>query len=118
METTALVTGSAERVGPVVDALRAAGATTVGVSDLERLGTALAGFLTVLAHAIRADRAPGKIQVRVLDQVHPAAEIARLALTGESGRRPAAVPADRGTQAEMSYQDWRTEILGLASVEV
>jgi hypothetical protein len=193
--TTALVTGSAERVGPVVDALQAAGASAVGVSELDRLDAELAAipagsldcyiqlpltlrpggatvvsrvtdflesgllrrfhlvqavlpalandgrvllvtghtpvdasapddqaariaFLDVLAHAIRADRAPAKVRVRVLDHRQPAAEIARLALTGEPVQRPTAERRAAERETELSYQDWRTEILGLATVEV
>jgi hypothetical protein len=75
-------------------------------------------FLDVLAHAIRADKAPAKVRVRVLDHAQPAAELARLALTAEPAAGPAAELRDLAArEAEMSYQDWRTEMLGLVSVE-
>jgi hypothetical protein len=47
-----------------------------------------------------------------------AAEIARIALSGESlptGVAPTQREAPRAD--EMSYQDWRTEVLGLVSIE-
>jgi hypothetical protein len=193
--TTALVTGSTERVERVVAALQAGGVEAVGVTDLERLDEAVRGwaagsldcyiqlpvtaqpagatviarvrgflesglltrfrlaetvlpavvdgglvllvaghtpvdrsapddqaarmaFLDVLAHAIRADKAPAKVRVRVLDHGRTAAELARLAVTGEPAPRRAAELRDLAArEAEMSYQDWRTEVLGLASVE-
>jgi hypothetical protein len=75
-------------------------------------------FLDVLAHAISADKAPAKVQVRVVDHARPAAELARLALTGEPMPGRAAELRDLAArEGEMSYQDWRTEVLGLVSVE-
>ena len=76
-------------------------------------------LLRVLAHAIRADKAPAKLRVHVVTAEHDADEVARLALTPDlAGARAANQPRDlAGGDAEMSYQDWRTEVLGLVSVE-
>ncbi len=193
--TTALVTGSAERVEGLAAALGVAGAEVVSVTDLDRLHEAVeafhpgsldcyiqlpmvlrptgdtvvsrvrnfleggllarfrlaetvlpalsadarvvlvgghtpvertvpddqaarVAFLDVLAHAIRADKAPAKVRVRVLDHGLDADEIARLALTGEPPRGRSARQRDLAVDAAgMSYQDWRTEVLGLVSVE-
>jgi hypothetical protein len=78
--------------------------------------TARLAFLDVLAHAIRADLAPAKARVRVLDSRQSADEIARLAVTGEPVRGRATAREVAG-EAERDYQDWRTEVLGLVSVE-
>jgi hypothetical protein len=75
-------------------------------------------FLKVLAQAMSADKVPAKMRVRILRDVRGPAEIARVALTGEPGDGPAADLRDlAGREETMSYQDWRTEVLGLISVE-
>lgn len=74
-------------------------------------------FLEVLAHAVRADKAPAKVRVRVLRHKRAATEIARLALTGEPERGMAADVPDPAEREEMSYEDWRTEVLGLMRME-
>jgi hypothetical protein len=75
-------------------------------------------FLHVLAHALRADKAPAKLRVRVLTGRHNADEIARVALTPEQVRSPVAPPRHpAANEHEMSYADWRTEVLGLATIE-
>lgn len=97
--------------------LLVAGNTTAGGRDLPDDRAARAALLDVLSHAIRADRADAPVRVHVLDQ-RPAQELAETVL------RAAAVPpspevADlRRREVEMSYDDWRTEVLGLATVEV
>jgi len=75
-------------------------------------------FLEVLAHAIRADQAPAKPRVRVVDHEQGAEDIARIALTGERPRteaKPLRDLSDR--EAGMTYQDWRTEVMGLVTLE-
>jgi hypothetical protein len=76
-------------------------------------------LLHVLAHALRADKAPAKLRVRVVTGQHGADEIARIALTPYlAPDRAADQPrVTMGSDAEMSYQDWRTEVLGMVSVE-
>jgi hypothetical protein len=73
-------------------------------------------LLGVLAHAVRADRAPVATHVRVLDHTNTAAEIADLAVTGRgpSQERRSA----RSAEAVRAYEDWRTELFGLARAEI
>lgn len=71
-------------------------------------------MLNVLAHAIRADRAPVRTRVRVLDHTQTATAIAQVALTsGAAPDRPAPPPSHEAARA---YADWRSELLGLVSV--
>src|SRR5436190_2049289 len=73
-------------------------------------------LLTVLANAVRADRARVATHVRVVDHTHTAAEIADLAVTGRgpSQERRSA----RSAEAVRAYEDWRTELFGMASAEI
>ena len=73
-------------------------------------------LLSVLAHAIRADRAPIVTQVRMLDHTQTAQEIADLAVTGQ---RPSQRKASaRSAETTRAYEDWRTELFGLAKAEI
>jgi hypothetical protein len=76
-------------------------------------------FLHVLAHALRADKAPARLRVRVVAGQNNADEIARVALTSEPapGASAASPRHPVASEHEMSYQDWRTEVLGLVSIE-
>jgi hypothetical protein len=75
-------------------------------------------FLHVLAHALRADKAPAKLRVRVVAGQSNANEIAQVALISEPAPHARAAPRDPvANEHEMSYQDWRTEVLGLVSIE-
>jgi hypothetical protein len=66
----------------------------------------------VLTHAARADAADGRLMVRVLDAGAAATEIAHVAL-GLDPTKQALM--DRA--AELSYADWRVELLGLVAIE-
>jgi hypothetical protein len=94
--------------------LLVAGHTPIDLTDDREARFA---FLRVLAHAIRADRPPAEIQVRLVDRRQSPDEIARMALADAPppDRLPAAEFASG--EAERNYQDWRTEVLGLVSVE-
>jgi len=114
----------AEAVLPALSAdsrvLLVAGHTPVDRSTPDDQAARVA-FLEVLAHAIRADLAPAKVRVRVLDHRQPPADIARLALAEPPAPAPGRWPEQRNLaerEAELSYQDWRTEVLGLARIEV
>jgi hypothetical protein len=75
-------------------------------------------FLDVLAHAIRADKAPATPRVRIVGDERSAADIARLALRPEtSSRRPVRAYDLAAREEEKSYQDWRTEVMGMVNVE-
>lgn len=65
----------------------------------------------VLSHAARADLAGGQLTVRMLDSGTPPDEIAQVAL----GRRPG--PESFTARADLSYDDWRVEVMGLFAME-
>jgi hypothetical protein len=74
-------------------------------------------LLRVLAHALRAEEAPQRLRVRVLEHGTDPATTARAATgEGEPRRREPDVPAG-DSDVDISYVNWRTEVLGLASVE-
>jgi hypothetical protein len=66
----------------------------------------------VLIQAARADLPDGHLRARVLDAGTPADAIGQVALGLDPARQEL---MDR--LAELSYADWRVELLGLASVE-
>jgi hypothetical protein len=75
-------------------------------------------LLRVLAHALRAEEAPRHLRVRVLPHATSPDVVARTAF-GESAPEP---PPQQGAPAgdsdvDLSYADWRTQVLGLATVE-
>ena len=75
-------------------------------------------LLRVLAHAIRADLAPRRMRVRVISAARSDEEIVAFALSGDKDPLSDVLspPDDLGRTS--SYEDWRTEVLGLAQVEV
>lgn len=66
----------------------------------------------VLTHAARADTPDGHLTVRVLDSATPPDKIGLIALGLDPVRQELVDRID-----ELSYADWRVELLGLASVE-
>lgn len=96
--------------------LLVAGNTSSVGKDLPDDRVALLALLEVLAHAIRADTASARVRVHVLDQRSPD-ELAQAVLrAAEPVRRDLADLRRR--EVDMSYDDWRTEVLGMATVEV
>ncbi|MGI5129953.1 hypothetical protein ACQEVB_24345 [Pseudonocardia sp. CA-107938] len=75
-------------------------------------------LLRVLAHALRADMAPGKVRVRVVSGEPTDAELVEYALGG--GEEPMVGPVEPpgGGMADRDYEDWRAAVLGLFTVEV
>jgi len=73
-------------------------------------------LLTVLAHALRADRAPVATRVRVLDHSNTASEIADLAVTGRGPSQEQR--SARSAESTRAYEDWRTELFGMARAEI
>ena len=73
-------------------------------------------LLTVLAHALRADRAPVATRVRVLDHSNTASEIADLAVTGRGPSQEQR--SARSAESVRAYEDWRTELFGMARAEI
>jgi hypothetical protein len=66
----------------------------------------------VLSHAARADTPDGHLTVRIRDANAAPDEIAQVALGLDPNRQETMDRLD-----ELSYADWRVELLGLASVE-
>ena len=74
-------------------------------------------LLNVLAHAIRAEKAPAVVRVRILSADTASAEVAAVALSAERPR-VRGMTLLHASEAEMSYADWRIEVMGLATVQV
>ena len=112
-----------EAVDAVLPALRedatvvlVSGTTAIDGGGMPDDREARFALLNVLAHAIRAEKAPGIVRVRILG-ADTAAAVAAVALTPERPRvRGMALVHAR--EAEMSYADWRIEVMGLATVQV
>ncbi len=93
------------------------GNTAAEGASLPDDAAARVALLEVLAHALRADKAPGKLRVRV---VHASAEpdaIAAVALQGAAAPTPGSASL-RARESDLSYEDWRVEVMGLATVQV
>jgi hypothetical protein len=84
-----------------------------GVDDQAARGS----LLRVLAHALRAEEAPRRLRVRVLGHDSSPDVIARCAAGEDVGETSASGPPAGSSDVDMSYADWRTEVLGLASVQ-
>jgi len=97
--------------------LLVSGNTAVDGGGLPDDSAARLALVNVLAHAIRAEKAPGVVRVRVLEPGTTPSEIAAVALRGERlvARSMARIQA---RESEMSYADWRIEVMGLATVQV
>jgi hypothetical protein len=73
-------------------------------------------LLRVLVQAIRADTAPIPVRTVVVDQLRTADEIAQIAVDPAASQKKAISDAAE-LYPEMSYVDWRLEVLSLATVE-
>lgn len=73
-------------------------------------------LLDVLAHAIQADSSATRVGVRVLPHDEPAEHIADVALGGQPTRDQALAEL-RAREPEMSFDDWRIEVMGLVNGE-
>jgi hypothetical protein len=73
-------------------------------------------LLDVLAHAIQADKLAIGFGVRVLPHDESAQHIAAVALGGEPTREQA-LASLRAREPEMSFDDWRIEVMGLVNGE-
>ena len=78
--------------------------------------TARLALMDVLAHAIQADRSANRLGVRVLPHGESAEHIAAVALGGEPTREQALAEL-RAREPEMSFADWRIEVMGLVNGE-
>ena len=73
-------------------------------------------LLDVLAHAIQADSSATRIGLRVLPHDESAEHIAAVALGGKPTREQA-MAGLRAREPEMSFDDWRIEVMGLVNGE-
>ena len=73
-------------------------------------------LLDVLAHAIQADKQAARFGVRVLPHDESAENIAAVALGGVPTRGQA-LASLRAREPEMSFDDWRIEVMGLVNGE-
>ena len=73
-------------------------------------------LLDVLAHAIQADKLATRFGVRVLPHDESAEHIAAVAMGGEPTREQA-LASLRAREPEMSFDDWRVEVMGLVNGE-
>jgi len=73
-------------------------------------------LLDVLAHAVQADKSATRIKVRILPHDELAEHIAAVALGGKPTRDQALAEL-RAREPEMSFDDWRIEVMGLVNGE-
>lgn len=71
-------------------------------------------LLHLLAHATRAEAGPRNVRVEVVSAGRNDREIVEYATAG----RPDRATATRGGFSDKGYDDWRTEIMGLAGVDL
>jgi hypothetical protein len=75
-------------------------------------------LLRVLGHAMRAASAESRLKVRVLAHGTDPGEVADVALGRRKPEpRPSAQAPAGDSDVDLSYADWRTQLLGLATVE-
>ena len=70
-------------------------------------------LLEVLAHAMRAEKAPGALRVKVIDGSESPQALAAAAMGSGSPSRN--LPNQE--EIAQSYEDWRTEVVGLVRVD-
>ncbi len=73
-------------------------------------------LLRVLAHATRAEMAPGRARVRVVSGARTDREVVDYALTGAKDPDTEEARPDSASSGK-TYEDWRTEVMGLVQVE-
>ena len=76
-------------------------------------------LMRVLAHALRAERAPERLKVSMADHTWSAEQIAaQVTRTDPGAARAPSVDEDGGREAiGQAYADWRAEVLGLVRLE-
>lgn len=74
-------------------------------------------LMRVLAHALRAERAPARLTVRTADHTWTAEQIAHRVTTDPQAARATPDPDSADETIGQAYADWRAEVLGLMRVE-
>lgn len=103
------------RLGPGASVVLVGGQTNVNVDapDDHEARTAL---MRVLAHALRAERAPERLKVSTADHTWSAEQVAAQVTRADPGT--ASVDETGGREAiGQAYADWRAEVLGLVRLE-
>lgn len=75
-------------------------------------------MLQLLAHALRADKAPEVLHVQVATADQSAERIAAAALDGEALEHVPDVRTQPTRPPDRSYEDWRVEMMGQVGIEV
>lgn len=104
-------------LAPDARVLLVSGTTSRDAGELPDDRRARLALLEVLAHAVRADGSPSRVRVHTVSSGLGAEELAAVAL-GRARPQSSAVADLQARESEMTYEDWRTEVLGLATVEV
>ena len=73
-------------------------------------------LMRVLAHALRAERAPSHLRVRTVGPEWSATDIAAK-ITSDGGSESDADQTGERQAIGKAYADWRAEVLGLVRVE-
>lgn len=107
-------------LAPSANVLLVGGQTNVD-ADAPDDHEARTALMRVLAHALRAERAPERLTVRTADHSWTAEQIAQR-VTGGGGRSSEDVAAQSTLASSegaigQAYADWRAEVLGLMRVE-
>ncbi len=100
-------------LAPDANVMLVGGQTNVDVNAPDD-ADARAAMLRVLAHALRAERAPARLTVRVADRTWTGEQIAAK-VTGGGSETPSTSGGDEGIG--QAYADWRAEVVGLMRVE-
>ncbi|HEY2194267.1 MAG TPA: hypothetical protein VGH76_18480 [Actinomycetospora sp.] len=100
-------------LAPTANVMLVGGQTNVDV-DAPDDADARAAMLRVLAHALRAERAPERLTVRVADRSWTGEQIAAK-VTGDPGESRPSTDDEAGIGR--AYAEWRTEVVGLMRVE-
>jgi hypothetical protein len=75
-------------------------------------------LLRVLGHAIRADLAPNRVRVRVISGDRTDEDIVDFALSGAKDPLTEVPTVPDMQVSDTSYEDWRTQVMGMVRVEV
>jgi hypothetical protein len=103
-------------IKPTGNVILVAGHTPLAHEDPDDHSARLS-MLQLLAHSLRADKAPQTLRVQVASAGQSAARLAAAALDGSrldpasDGRTAPTRPSDR------SYEDWRVEMMGQVGIE-
>ena len=102
-------------LAPSANVLLVGGQTNVD-ADAPDDHEARTALMRVLAHALRAERAPARLTVRTADHTWTAEQIAHR-VTGSPEAAAPSTPSSSEETIGQAYADWRAEVLGLMRAE-